>query len=172
MLTRTVVCAVAFLGVAASAPIAAAPQHKPIDVYLDGERVAHHSKTLGADITAGVVLDGRPLVAQRFMREALDVPSETFLLKRWAVFSLGKYHFKMDSPLVIRSIPTAGGGGWVERTMPAAPKILKSAHGSRLYVPADPVLGLFGYGTDWRAEEGALRIRTDGATFEQKNYMY
>ena len=172
MRTRTVVCVVVFLGVAVSAPIAAAPQHKPIDVYLDGERVTHHSKTLGSDITAGVVLGGRPLVAQRFLREALDVPSETFLLKRWGVFSFGKYHFKLGSPLVIRSVATIGGGGWTERTMPTAPKILKSAHGYRLYVPADPVLGLFGYGVDWRPHEGALHIRTDGATLEQKNYMY
>ena len=172
MLTRTVACVVASVGFAISAPIAAASQHKPIDVYLDGERVAHHSKTLGTDIAAGVVLDGCPMVAQRFLSEALDVPRETFLLKRWGVFKLGGYHFKPGSPLVIRSIATAGGGGWVERTMPAAPKILKSAHGFRLYVPADPVLGLFGYGVDWRPHEGALHIRTDGATPEQKNYMY
>jgi hypothetical protein len=170
--TRTVICAVVFLGAAISVPVAAASQHKPIDVYLDGKRVTHDSGLLRSDITAGVVLGGRSLVAQRFLREALDVPSETCLLKCWGVFQLGQYYFKVGSPKVIRSVAIPGGGGFTTRTMPAAPTILKTAHGSRLYVPADPVLGLFGYGIKWRADEGALHIRTGGATFEQKNYMY
>lgn len=148
------------------------PAHKPITVTLDGKAVEYHSSVVDSDITAGVVVDGKPMVAMRFLMGTLRPDTETYLLQRWGVFKLNDYAFKVGSNLVIREIATPGGGGWVERRMPIAPMILPDHGADRLYIPAIPVLGMLGHGTQWVPETNTLHIRTGQATDQEKSFMY
>lgn len=163
-------CVVAAAVVAAHAdqPVS----HKPISVYLDGELVHYYSQLLDSNITVGRVVDGKPMISQRFLSDRLHVPSETYLLKRWGVFKLGQYAFKLGSNLVIREVAMFGGGAWVERAMPLPPLILRDGDYERLYVPAIPVLGMLGHATEWKPTEKALYLRTGQATPQERNFLY
>ncbi|MCE5216417.1 hypothetical protein LLH03_05210 [bacterium] len=148
--------------------------HKPISVYLEGELVHYYSQLLdpSTPITAGMVVDGKPMVSQRFLSDRLHVPSETYLLKRWGVFKLGEYAFKLGSNLVIREVAMFGGGAWTERAMPLPPLILRDGECERLYVPAIPVLGTLGHATEWKPTEKALYLRTGQATPQERSFLY
>jgi hypothetical protein len=165
-------CVVATAAVAAYADQAVS--RKPISVYLDGELVHYYSQLLdpSTPITAGMVVDGKPMISQRFLSDRLQVPSETYLLKRWGVFKLGQYAFKLGSNLVIREVAMFGGGAWVERAMPLPPLILRDGDCERLYVPAIPVLGMLGHATEWKPTEKALYLRTGQATPQERNFLY
>jgi hypothetical protein len=165
-------CVVATAAVAAYADQAVS--RKPISVYLDGELVHYYSQLLdpSTPITAGMVVDGKPMISQRFLSDPLQVPSETYLLKRWGVFKLGQYAFKLGSNLVIREVAMFGGGAWVERAMPLPPLILRDGDCERLYVPAIPVLGMLGHATEWKPTEKALYLRTGQATPQERNFLY
>lgn len=146
--------------------------HKPISVYLDGDLVHYYSQLLDSNITVGRVVDGKPMISQRFLSDRLHVPSETYLLKRWGVLKLGQYAFKLGSNLVIREVAMFGGGAWVERAMPLPPLILRDGDYERLYVPAIPVLGMLGHATEWKPTEKALYLRTGQATPQERNFLY
>ena len=165
-------CVVATAAVAAYADQAVS--RKPISVYLDGELVHYYSQLLdpSTPITAGMVVDGKPMISQRFLSDRLHVPSETYLLRRWGVFKLGQYAFKLGSNLVIREVAMFGGGAWVERAMPLPPLILRDGDYERLYVPAIPVLGMLGHATEWKPTEKALYLRAGQATPQERNFLY
>lgn len=155
---RSLVALALALALAACACSAAPASPRPIQVYLDGKLVAYYSQLLDSHITAGVLVEGQPMVAERFLAGMLPISTTTYMLQRWGVFELNEWAFKVGDSRALRAVATFGGGGWTEEALPVPPMILRDNDADRLYVPALPTLELLGCKPRWDAAASALYL--------------
>jgi hypothetical protein len=164
---HTVTAGLLMAALLAGASGSSAAAYDEVTVYVDGQQVDFVSKIRGGRLPA-LLVEGHPMVAARFLEEALGHPLDLHMWS-WGVVRIGNLSFKVGCDYALSPVPMIGGTLGMRVELPLSPRTING----RLYLPAvEPIRRLHRYEerggkqwlvsheVAWDAEVKALRLTT------------
>jgi len=141
------------------------PSYPTVRVTVNGQPVSFifsNASQLERKPIPALLVHGHVMLPIRFFEEVLQLHFD-FHLEAWKIASLesrseGPWSFKIGDPTAYRQVAGFGGDRAESMPLPLPPMLIND----RYYLPAIPVVGLFGADEHWDAKTGTLEISWKG----------